>query len=130
MVEVASKINFARPISSSNPEITTCCGEFRLAISMPSSLFCVKVCWILFISIPIMAAILPPAARLINSPLFFTNFKPVAKSKAPPANNALYSPRLCPATISGETPLTCNVFRYISALTVYKAGCVNCVCCN
>ena len=56
---------------------------------------------------PRIASIVPDreaAARSISSPRWITSGSPVSKSSTPAPTSAAYSPRLCPATMSGRTP--------------------------
>ena len=74
--------------------------------------------------IPIIAAILPGfalPALCILSDLIFTSFRPISKLKAFTTVNALYSPKLWPATPSVLCPFSSKIFPMI-VLTIKIEG--------
>ena len=118
----ATTASLARRSASAGPESTTCSAELRLArstSSMPDSL---SSSAIRSGGPPTTATMPPPVARPISSPRRCTSRTPVAKSKQPAANSALYSPRLCPARKSGGGCSSMRA-RKLSALTTNSAGC-------
>ena len=66
-------------------------------------------------------------ASCICLPRSYTMRTAAAKSKAPAAVSAEYSPKLCPATIAGRGPPSDTQASCSATLTTSIAGCVICV---
>ena len=122
--------SIARMIALNEPEMTTWPGSLSLATSHTSSSAAASaIRRANSISVPSSAAIAPSptgTAACIASPRVRSSLAVVARSNAPAAHSAEYSPRLCPAAtcaaLPRSTPQSAVSTRYTASACAMIAG--------